>query len=87
MFSRVSYERAARASPPGWNILRVATESTMPRFLLGVVFGVFLGVAASAYAAGVFGSGTLDGWTVTKEGEEVCSDPEVDIAAKEIQCD
>jgi hypothetical protein len=59
----------------------------MPRFLSGVAVGIFIGVTASAYAAGIFGSGTLTGWTVTKDGEEVCSDPEVDTAAKEIECD
>jgi hypothetical protein len=59
----------------------------MLRFILGVILGCFLGILGSAFAAGVFGSGTLDGWTVTKDGEEVCSDPEVDIIRKEIQCD
>jgi hypothetical protein len=27
------------------------------------------------------------GWTVTKDGEEVCSDPDVDADAKEIECE
>jgi hypothetical protein len=57
------------------------------RFLSGVCLGVFIGIAASAYAAGIFGTGTLNGWTVTKDGEEVCSDPEVDTTSKEIECD
>jgi hypothetical protein len=68
-------------------ILRVAGEETMQRFILGVIVGLFLGAAASAYAAGIYGSGTLLGWSVVKDGEEVCSDPEVDTAAKEIECD
>jgi hypothetical protein len=59
----------------------------MKRFIAGVMLGIFIGLAATSYAAGVFGSGTLTGWTVVKDGEEVCSDPEVDAGAKEIECD
>ncbi len=59
----------------------------MPRFIAGIIIGFFLGASAAAYAAGVFGSGTLSGWTVVKDGEEVCSDPEVDTSAQEIECD
>ena len=51
------------------------------------VGGLILGVTATAYAAQVIGSGSLNGWTVTKDGEEVCSDPDVDVGAKEIECD
>jgi hypothetical protein len=60
---------------------------TMPRFIAGIVIGLVLGVAATSYAAGIFGEGTLSGWSVTKDGEEVCSDPSVDTSAKEIECD
>jgi hypothetical protein len=49
--------------------------------------GLALGASATALASGVFGSGPLNGWTVTKDNEEVCSDPDVDTAAKEIECD
>ena len=59
----------------------------MTRFVWGLLVGLFIGMTVSAYAAGVFGSGTLSGWTVTKDGEEICSDPEVDTSAKEIECD
>ena len=59
----------------------------MNRFIMGLLFGIFIGLAGSTYAAGVFGSGTLNNWTVTKDGEEVCTDPEVDTRAKEIQCE
>jgi hypothetical protein len=59
----------------------------MWRFVFGLVVGLFLGTAVTTYAAGIFGSGTLEGWTVTKDGEEVCSDPSVDTASKEIECD
>jgi hypothetical protein len=43
----------------------------MLRFVSGVVFGCLLSIVGSAFAAGVVGSGTLDGWTVTKEGQAV----------------
>ena len=59
----------------------------MTRFIAGILAGIFLGATISAYAAGVFGSGTLNGWTVNKDGEEVCSDPEVNTASKTIECD
>jgi hypothetical protein len=59
----------------------------MTKFLAGLILGIFLSLAATSWAAGVFGSGTLTGWTVTKDGEKVCSDPEVDISGKEIECD
>jgi hypothetical protein len=59
----------------------------MIRFIGGIILGMFLGAVVSAYAAGIFGTGTLTGWTVTKDDEEVCSDPEVDTSSKEIQCD
>jgi hypothetical protein len=47
----------------------------------------FLSFAATSWAAGVFGARTLSGWTVTKDGEEVCYDPSVDTGSKEIECD
>ena len=54
----------------------------MSKFLAGLILGVFLSLAASSWAAGVFGSGTLSGWSVTKDGEEVYSDPSVDTGSK-----
>ena len=59
----------------------------MAKFIGGVVLGLVLGVSATSWAAGVFGTGTLSGWSVTKDGEEVCSDPSVDAGAKEIECE
>jgi hypothetical protein len=57
------------------------------KFFAGLILGMSLSLAASSWAAGVFGSGTLSGWSVTKDGEEVCSDPSVDTGSKEIDCD
>jgi hypothetical protein len=56
----------------------------MLKFLAGLTLGIFLSLAATSWAAGVSGSGTLSGWT---DGEEVCSDPSVDTGSKEIECD
>jgi hypothetical protein len=54
----------------------------MAKFSTGMLPGIALGLTAEAWAAGVYGSRTLLGWTVTKDGEEVCSDPLVNIAGK-----
>jgi hypothetical protein len=59
----------------------------MTRFAAGLIVGLVLGACASAYAARCFGDGTAYGWTVTKQGDEVCSDPTIDGASKEIECD
>ena len=59
----------------------------MRKFAAGLFLGLALGASATALAAGVFGTGALNGWTVTKDNEEVCSDPDVDTINKEIECD
>ena len=51
----------------------------MTRFIAGVFVGFVIALALSAYAARIVGeSGTLQGWSVIIEGEEACSDPEVE---------
>jgi hypothetical protein len=58
------------------------------RFLAGLLVGVVIALALSAYAAQIVGeSGTLKEWSVLIGGEEACSDPEVDVEEKEISCD
>jgi hypothetical protein len=59
----------------------------MTRFITGMIFGLFLGACATGYAAGCFGHSSAHGWTVTKDGDEVCSDPNINEASKEIECD
>lgn len=60
----------------------------MRKFLLGLAAGLAIGFAGSATAARLVGdSGYLSGWSVTKEGEEICYMPFVWTATKEIECD
>jgi hypothetical protein len=59
----------------------------MWRFILGLFLGLLLGVATTSFAAIVAGDGYLMEWTVTKDGEEICSAPYVWVATKEIECD
>jgi hypothetical protein len=59
----------------------------MLRYCAGLITGLALGTALSAFAAGVFGDGYLAGWSVNKDGEEVCADPYVYLDSKEIECD
>lgn len=68
----------------------------MRRGTLGFILGLLLGLAATAGAsrtvtpeegmAHITGDGYLMGWTVTIEGEEICSDPYVWKATREIDC-
>ena len=59
----------------------------MMRFAAGLIVGLLLGACASAYAARCIGDGTAFGWTVTQNDDEVCSDPTINTASKEIECD
>ena len=59
----------------------------MKKFAFGLIIGLLLGSSMAAFAAGIYGGGSLDGWTVTQDGDEICSDPEVDVAGREIVCD
>lgn len=59
----------------------------MMRFAAGLIVGLLLGACASAYAARCIGDGTAVGWTVTQNDDEVCSDPTINTASKEIECD
>ena len=55
--------------------------------MIGLIAGLIMGSSVAAIAARVLGDGYLTGWSVTKDGEEVCTDPHVDPANKEIECD
>jgi hypothetical protein len=60
----------------------------MWRFGLGLILGLFLGAATASVAAILAGDdGYLLDWTVTRDGEEICSAPFVWISTQEIECD
>jgi hypothetical protein len=60
----------------------------MKQFIAGAVVGLGLGIAITAHAAVIAGdNGYALGWTVEKNGQEVCDAPFVWIATKEIECD
>ena len=59
----------------------------MTKIIYGVIIGLFIGTSASAWAAHLFGSGTLNGWTVTNQGEPICVNPTVDKSVNEIDCE
>jgi len=60
----------------------------MKRFSTGFVMGLLLGAVAPVTAATlVGGTGYLSGWTVTKDGDEICYMPYVWASIREIECD
>ena len=59
----------------------------MQRFVLGMLLGTFLGLTASAYAAGIFGSGNSCGLDGDEGRRGSRSEPSVDTNSKEIECD
>jgi hypothetical protein len=60
----------------------------MKKFVAGFIAGLTTALAISAFAAKmVGGNGYLTGWEITKDGEEICSDPYVWTATREIECD
>lgn len=59
----------------------------MRRILAGIIIGFILGTGATVSAATVVGhNGMLLGWSVTKDGEEICDSPYVYASSKEIEC-
>ena len=60
----------------------------MRKFFFGVVLGVFLGsvVGALATAVGFVQDGYWAGWTVTKNGDEICNNPYIWNENQTIEC-
>lgn len=60
----------------------------MKKFTVGFITGLMLGSVVPAAAATLVGnSGYLSGWTVTKDGEEICYMPYIWSSIREIECD
>lgn len=60
----------------------------MKKLVIGFMIGLAAGTAVPAVAATLVGStGYLAGWTVTKDGDEVCYMPFVWTTLREIECD
>lgn len=59
----------------------------MRKFFTGFAAGLLFGAASAAAAAQMVGSsGYLRGWTVTKDGDEICYMPYVWASIREIEC-
>jgi hypothetical protein len=57
-------------------------------FYVGLVLGLLIGIAGSVVAAQIVGgSGYLNGWDVTKDGETICESPYAWPSTKEIECE
>lgn len=60
----------------------------MKKLTIGFIIGLAAGAAVPAVAASIVGStGYLSGWTVTKNGNEICYMPYVWTSIREIECD
>lgn len=60
----------------------------MRKFIMGFVLGLATATVTAAGAATlVGGTGYLSGWTVTKDGDEICYMPYVWTSIREIECD
>lgn len=60
----------------------------MRKFTTGLIVGLALGTVVPAAAATIVGgTGYLTGWTVTKDGDEICYMPFIWTATREIECD
>lgn len=60
----------------------------MKKLVIGFIIGLAAGAAVPAVAATIVGStGYLSGWTVTKDGDEICYMPYIWTSIREIECD
>lgn len=62
--------------------------ANMRKYITGFILGLVVGTVAPVTAASlVGGTGYLSGWTVTKDGDEICYMPYVWTSIREIECD
>lgn len=60
----------------------------MRKYIIGFAAGIMTAAAIPAAAAAIVGStGYLSGWTVTKDGYEICYMPYIWTSIREIECD
>ena len=60
----------------------------MKKLSIGFIIGLIAGAAVPAVAASIVGgTGYLSGWTVTKDGDEICYMPYIWAGTHEIECD
>jgi hypothetical protein len=60
----------------------------MKKLVIGFIVGLAAGAAVPAVAASIVGgTGYLSGWTVIKNGNEICYMPYIWTATREIECD
>ena len=60
----------------------------MRKYITGFILGIAVGAVVPAAAATLVGNtGYLSGWTVTKNGDEICYMPYVWTSIREIECD
>ena len=62
--------------------------ANMRKYITGFILGLAVGTVVPVAAASlVGGTGYLSGWTVTKNGDEICYMPYVWTSIREIECD
>jgi hypothetical protein len=60
----------------------------MKKLVIGFMIGLAAGAAVPVAAATIVGStGYLIGWSVTKDGNEICYMPYIWTSIREIECD
>lgn len=69
-------------------VLKADRGVNVRNLIAGLVIGLFVGTGLAAKAAVVAGeNGYVLGWTVVKDGEEICDDPFFWTTTQEIECD
>jgi hypothetical protein len=81
---------AARLVPAQAKLVLKGGELEMRKAILvsAIILAASTGfVFGTTYQPRVIGTGYLSGWSITHDGEEICSDPYVWEGTREIECD